>query len=284
MQVGIGLPSTIPGVEPTTVLQWAKDAEARGFSTVGVLDRLVYPNLDPLTMLAAAAVVTSRVRLISGVLVAPIRTNAPAFAKQAATIDRLAGGRLVLGVGVGSRADDYEIAGLDFHRRGKAFDAQLAEVTAIWQGSHPRLGPVPATEGGPTLIFGGTSPATFRRMVAYGAGWFASSGTAEGFAQGRDLALEAWSNAGREGRPHLVAHCYAGAGPLAFDAANVYLRDYYAHRVSDLDAIVGAVLLGADAIHERLEQMRAAGCDEFILTPVSQDLSEVHLMADAAGL
>jgi alkanesulfonate monooxygenase SsuD/methylene tetrahydromethanopterin reductase-like flavin-dependent oxidoreductase (luciferase family) len=284
MQIGIGLPSTIPGVEPATVVQWARDAEARGFSTIGVVDRLVYPNLDPLTMLTAAAVVTSTARLITGVLVAPIRSNAPAFAKQTATIDRLAGGRLVLGVGVGSRADDYEVSGLDFHRRGKAFDAQLAEVTSIWNGTHARLGPTPTSVGGPTLLFGGMSPATFRRMVTYGAGWFASSGTAEGFVQGRDLALRAWAEAGREGRPHLVAHCYAGAGPLAFDAANVYLRDYYAHRVNDLDAIVGAVLVGETAIHQRLEEMEAAGCDEFILTPVSDNLDQVQLMADAAGL
>ena len=284
MKIGIGLPSTIPGVEPSVVVQWAIDAEARGFSTIGVVDRLVYPNLDPLTMLTAAAVVTSTVRLITGVLVAPIRSNAAAFAKQTATIDRLSGGRLVLGLGVGSRADDYEISGLDFHRRGEAFDAQLAEVTAIWKGSQPRLGPTPASTGGPALIFGGTSPATFRRLVTYGVGWFASSGTAEGFIQGRDLALAAWEEAGREGRPYFVAHCYAGAGPLALDSANLYLRDYYAHRVNDLDAIVSAVLLGSDAIGERLDAMRAAGCDEFILTPVAQELDQVQLMADAAGL
>src|SRR6202044_1519686 len=61
MDIGLGLPSTIPGVEPATVLRWAIDAEARGFASVGVVDRLVYPNLDPMTMLAATAVVTTRV-------------------------------------------------------------------------------------------------------------------------------------------------------------------------------------------------------------------------------
>ena len=121
MDIGLGLPSTIPGVEPATVLRWAIDAEARGFATVGVVDRLVYSNLDPMTMLAAAAVVTTRVRLVTGVLVSPIRSNFPAFAKQTATIDRLSGGRLVLGLGVGNREDDFSVAGLDFHRRGRSF-------------------------------------------------------------------------------------------------------------------------------------------------------------------
>ena len=109
-------------------------------------------------------------------------------------------------------------------------------------------------------------------------------GHRRGFIQGRDLALSAWETAGREGRPYLVAHCYAGVGPLALDSANRYLRDYYAHRVNDLDAIIGAVLLGSDAIGERLEEMSEAGCDEFILTPVAEDLDQVQLMADAAGL
>ena len=284
MEVGIGLPSTIPGVEPETALRWAKDAEARGFSAIGVVDRLVYPNLDPLTILAAAAAVTSTVRLVTGVLVAPIRSSAVAFAKQAATIDRLSMGRLVLGVGVGSRVDDYEAAGVDFHRRGRAFDAQLAEVTSIWRGERPRLGPSPSRNGGPTLLFGGSSDAAFRRMVTYGAGWFASSGAPSAFIAGRDQALAAWEAAGLADRPRLVAHCYAGAGRRALSSANAYLRDYYAHRADDLDSIVAACVLGHDAIEERLGLLREAGCDEFILTPVDADPDQVQLMADAAGL
>lgn len=284
MDVGIGLPSTIPGVTPETVLQWARDAEARGFSSIGVVDRLVYPNLDPLTMLAASAAVTSRVRLITGVLIAPIRSNAPAFAKQLATIDRLSNGRLVLGVGVGNRADDYEVAGLDYHRRGRSFDAQLAEMFAIFRGERPRFGPAPARDGGPTMLFGGNSEAAFRRMVTYGSGWFASSGVPAVFEAGRDQAIAAWDRAGLPGRPRLVAHCYAGAGPRALPSANTYLRDYYAHRVNDLDNIVAACVIGSDAIAERLGLLSDAGCDEFILTPVDTDPDQVQLLADAAGL
>ena len=182
MDIGLGLPSTIPGVEPATVLRWAIDAEERGFASIGVVDRLVYPNLDPMTMLAAAAVVTTGVRLVTGVLVTPIRSNFPAFAKQTATIDRLSGGRLVLGLGVGNREDDFSVAGLDFHRRGRSFDAQLEEITSIWRGDRPELGPEPSRAGGPQLLFGGTSEQAFSRMTRYGAGWFASTSTGEGFA------------------------------------------------------------------------------------------------------
>jgi alkanesulfonate monooxygenase SsuD/methylene tetrahydromethanopterin reductase-like flavin-dependent oxidoreductase (luciferase family) len=284
MEIGIGLPSTIPGVEPSLVLRWAAEAEERGFASVGVVDRLVYSNLDPMTMLAAVAVVTTGVRLVTGVLISPLRSNAPAFAKQAATIDRLSNGRLVLGLGVGNRPDDYEIAGLDFHHRGQAFDAQLEEITAIWQGENPRLGPEPYQPGGPQLLFGGISPATFRRIARYGTGWLATASSAEVFAERRDAVTAVWDAAGRSGQPRLVAHSYAGVGPGALGVANAYFRDYYAHRLADMDALLGAALLSQDAVSEHAEQLAAVGCDEFIMTPLDPDPSQVHLLADAAGL
>ena len=75
MDVGIGLPSTIPGVGRDEVLEWARRAEARGFSSLGTLDRLVYDNFEPLVTLAAAAAVTERIRLATTILIAPFRIN-----------------------------------------------------------------------------------------------------------------------------------------------------------------------------------------------------------------
>src|SRR6476646_8686554 len=125
MRVGIGLPSTIRCVEGEQLLEWARRAEARGFSSLGTIDRIVYDNYDPLIALAGAAAVTERIRLATTILIGPYRANAALVAKQAASLDRLSNGRLILGIAVGGREDDYEASGVDFHTRGRRFDAML---------------------------------------------------------------------------------------------------------------------------------------------------------------
>lgn len=118
MKVGIGLPGNVPGAKGDLVLDWARRADAGPFSSLGIIDRLVYDNYEPLITLAAAAGVTSRVRLATCVLLAPLR-NPGVLAKQAATLDALSGGRLTLGVGVGRRPDDFQAAPSIYEERGR---------------------------------------------------------------------------------------------------------------------------------------------------------------------
>lgn len=168
MDVGIGLPATIPGVEPDQLLEWARRAEARGFSSLGTIDRIVYGNYEPLIALAAAAAVTEKIRLTTAILIAPNRANGALVAKQAATLDHLSGGRLVLGAAVGGREDDYEVSGVDFHTRGRRFDEMLSEWKRIWSGESfgtaGAIGPA-ARNGGPKLIIGGSVDASYRRAA-----------------------------------------------------------------------------------------------------------------------
>src|SRR5918992_4571981 len=131
MDIGIGLPATIPWTNAPLILEWAKRADSSPFSSLGILDRLVYLNYEPLITLAAAAAVTERVRLMSTVLIAPLR-GAGVLAKQAATIDALSGGRLTLGLGVGAREDDFQAAPASFHDRARRFEEQLAIMKRVW--------------------------------------------------------------------------------------------------------------------------------------------------------
>jgi alkanesulfonate monooxygenase SsuD/methylene tetrahydromethanopterin reductase-like flavin-dependent oxidoreductase (luciferase family) len=154
MNIGIGLPATIPGTRGSLILDWAKRAESGPFSSLGILDRLVYPNYEPLITLAAASAVTDRVRLMSTMLIAPLR-RAGVLAKQAATIDALSEGRLTLGLGVGAREDDFQFALASFHDRGRRFEEQLELMKRVWSGQPVSdeigpVGPSPVRSGVPS--------------------------------------------------------------------------------------------------------------------------------------
>jgi alkanesulfonate monooxygenase SsuD/methylene tetrahydromethanopterin reductase-like flavin-dependent oxidoreductase (luciferase family) len=151
MEVAIGLPATIPGTEGSLVLDWAGRADSGPFSSLGIIDRLEYPNYEPLNTLSAAAAVTDRIRVMSTILIAPLR-RAGVLAKQAATIDALSGGRLTLGVGVGSREDDFRAAPASFHDRAGRFEQQLELMKRVWSGELVSdeigpTGPPPARPG-----------------------------------------------------------------------------------------------------------------------------------------
>jgi len=153
MKIGIGLPATTPGVQGKLILDWARQADAGPFSSLGLIDRIVYDNYEPLITLAAVAGATERIRLATTVLLAPLR-NGALLAKQSASLDALSGGRLTLGLAVGGREDDYQIAETSLKNRGKRFVEQLALMERIWsgqllEGENEPIGPKPVQPGGP---------------------------------------------------------------------------------------------------------------------------------------
>jgi alkanesulfonate monooxygenase SsuD/methylene tetrahydromethanopterin reductase-like flavin-dependent oxidoreductase (luciferase family) len=111
MRVGVWMPNAMPfGLERSFFLDWVRLADDAGFDTLSTVDRPNYDLWDPLASLAAAAAVTEQIRLATTTLPLPNR-NEVLVAKQAAVIDRLSGGRLTLGVSLGSRPDDYQVFG-----------------------------------------------------------------------------------------------------------------------------------------------------------------------------
>ena len=284
MELGIGLPATIPDVAGGTIVEWARRSERRGFSTLGVIDRLVYGNYEPLVALSSAAAVTERIRLTTSILLAPLRSNHALLAKQAASLDRLSGGRLVLGLGIGRRENDYTESDLEFHRRGAELDALLERVTAIWRGNAAAVGPAPSNPGGPTLIFGGTSPATYRRMAKFGAGWIAGAGLGDVFRGGAAAARAAWTEAGRDGSPRLMALSYFALGDDARARADSYLKDYYSFVGPAVEHIAAGAMTTPEHIAQRVAELAEAGCDELILFPCVPDPAQVDLLADALGM
>ena len=284
MDVAIGLPSTIRGVGRDQMLEWARRAEARGFSSLGTIDRIVYDNYEPLIALAAAAAVTERIRLATTILIAPYRANGALVAKQAASVDRLSNGRLVLGVAVGGREDDYDASGVDFHARGRRFEEMLEQWQAIWAGESfgtaGAIGPRPP-RGRPTLMLGGTADVAFERAARYGDGWVMGGGAPDQFGEGAAKTRTAWEAAGREGAPRTMALGYFALGDRAEQAADGYLRDYYAFLGDYAGMIAGSAAKDAGTVKQYVQGFSDAGCDELVLFPCDPDPGQVDLLAEA---
>jgi alkanesulfonate monooxygenase SsuD/methylene tetrahydromethanopterin reductase-like flavin-dependent oxidoreductase (luciferase family) len=282
MEVGIGLPNAVRGVDRDGIVEWARRAETAGFSSLGTLDRLVYPNYESLICLAAAAAVTERIRLATDILLAPLRTNTALLAKQAATIDGISGGRLVLGLAPGSREDDYELSGLDFSLRGRLFDRQLDELTRLWTG-HGEFGPRPARGDRPIVLVGGQSDRAFRRAARYADGWTMGGGPPDAFGAALQKLRAAWEAEGRDGQPRSVALFYFALGERAEEAARTGLGDYYAYLGDYAEQVVARAAKDEETVKQYLSAFEQAGADEVICFPASSDPEQVDLLKRAVG-
>ena len=188
---------------------------------LGVVDRLIYDSYEPLTTLAAAAAVTSRVRLATTIVIGPLH-NDTLLAKVTASLDALSGGRLVLGLAVGARKEDYDAAGIDYRSRGKRLTEQLASLRSLWEDAS--IGPETARSAGPELLVGGLSDQGFARVARYADGYVHGGGPPRTFARAADKARAAWSDAGRPGKPQLWAQGYFALGADAVEAGYDYMR------------------------------------------------------------
>jgi alkanesulfonate monooxygenase SsuD/methylene tetrahydromethanopterin reductase-like flavin-dependent oxidoreductase (luciferase family) len=284
MKIGVGLPATIPHVEGRLILDWARQAEAAGFSSLGIVDRLVYGNYEPLITLAAAAGATSRIRLMTTVLLAPLH-NPGVLAKQAASLDALSGGRLTLGVGVGPREDDYLAAPASFQARGKQLNEQLALMTRVWLGQPVsdqvgNIGPLPARDGGPEVLIGGNTPTAIQRLAHWGHGYISGGAPPEQAAQFFHTAEEVWQKAGKAGRPRFVACTYYGLGPNAADRVMAYIGSYYSFMGSMARMMAQALPSTPEAVQTAIKGYSDIGVDELILLPCIADLDQIKRLAD----
>lgn len=285
MKVGIGLPTAIPGATRAQILEWATRADAAGFSTLGTLDRLVYPNLEPLVALGAAAAVTERIGLMTAVLLLPYRQNAALVAKQAASVHAISEGRLTLGVGLGSREDDYAVSGVPMRNRGRRAEEMLAEMKRLWAGEHVGhaggVGPE-VVDDQPQLILGGTADQVFRRAARYADGWIMGASAPNGFTELSQKLDQAWRDAGRGGEPRRMALNYFALGPDPDGDTERSIGDYYSVAPNYASVVVAGTAKGEKGVAERLDRLREAGVDEVIMFPASSRPEQVDLLAGVA--
>ena len=282
MDIGIGLPNPIPGTKGGDLIEWARRAEGHGFSTLATIDRIVYPSYESLIALAGAAAVTTRVELLTNVLLGPTR-NPVMLAKEAASVDALSGGRLTLGVGVGGREDDFAAVGLDFHTRGRRWHADLEVLQAIWRGepvagTQRAIGPAPVRPEGIPLVIGGMSEEAVTRTVRFGVGWAAGGGPIERAAPQIARVREAWQAAGRAGTPRIYALAYFALGPDTERGA-AFIHDYYGGPYAAY--IAQALIRTPEAARAALDRYAAAGVTTLVFDPTIADPAQVDLLAEA---
>jgi len=205
MKFGVFLPISGRAAGPETLMKAAQQAEKLGYNSVWAADRIIIPweiktlypyseeqqfivppdrpFLEPLTCLAFLAACTEKIILGMSVLVMPYR-HPLQWAKVATTIDHLSKGRLILGVGVGWMAEEFEALGLSFEERGELSDEHLRVVRLLWEeerprfkGRHYRFGeisfsPKPLQKPRIPIWIGGEGIRAQRRAASYGDGWF----------------------------------------------------------------------------------------------------------------
>ena len=281
MEIGVALPSTVRDTSGDALVEWAVEADRGGFSSVAALGRLVYDNYDGIVALSAAAAVTERVKLVTAILLSPLHGNAALLAKQAASLDRLSGGRLVLGLAAGARPDDFTASGVPMKGRGRVLEEQIAEARAIWAGERRGfaggIGPVPASPGGPPIMLGGHSPKAIDRAARLADAWISGSGGVDMFKGG----AAAYRAAGGRGR--LVALTYFALGAHADELADRYLSDYYGFAPPYAQMVLRGSAIGAGRLRDTLARLAEAGCDEVLLSPCGNGLDQLKELREFLG-
>ncbi|UCE84646.1 MAG: LLM class flavin-dependent oxidoreductase [Deltaproteobacteria bacterium] len=279
------------------VLSLSRRIETLGFDSIWAGDHISFhvPIIESITLLSFVAAATERVRLGTGVYLLPLR-HPSITAKTTAALDRLSGGRLTLGVGVGGEfAPEFEATGIPLRERGSRTDESIPLLRRLWtedgvahEGRHFRFAPVsldpkPLQPGGPPIWVGGRSPAAMRRAGRLGDGYISTMTSTERYAKNL-AAIEA--EAAACGR----APCAFGTGALLFTV----LGDAYEPALERAATMLGTIyrrdfreaaarycLLGRpEDCLEQLERFVDAGCRHFTLSPLSDPSEFLERVAE----
>jgi alkanesulfonate monooxygenase SsuD/methylene tetrahydromethanopterin reductase-like flavin-dependent oxidoreductase (luciferase family) len=279
VKIGIGLPNHVAGVRGRQMVEWARLAQQRGFESVTTIDRLCYPSLDSVVALSLAAGATTTLGLVTNVLLAPLYSPS-LLAKQLGSLASAAPGRLAVGVGVGSREDDYRAAGVDFGRRGRLLDDEAALFVEAWRGSGDAL--LPESVDVP-LLFGGKSAATLRRATTIGDGWVAGA-LRDYPAQAKfaDDVRAGWHANGKPGEPVIHASVNFAIGEHAVvEAGRAHLGRYYGFSPEYAALNVADMLTTPQDARDTVRAYAGLGFDRLLFHPTVADIAQLDRLADA---
>jgi probable F420-dependent oxidoreductase len=282
--------------DPQGLFAYAQRAEELGFDSVWVWDHILlgvdppFPIIDPLTLLAAVAARTTRIKLGTGVLVLPLR-NPVVLAKELASLDRIAGGRLLLGLASGWYKREFDAVGVPFRERGRIMDRNLEILRRLWtenqvNAEYPphllrgaNLSPKPSP---PPILIGGYVDRVLKRAALNG-GWLTYFYTPAGFAQSWSKVCGFAAAAGKDPKALLNANqlpIYVGPSRAALEVEMMEWLgqewDYAAWSQSTKDAaIIGTV----DDCVAQLRAQLAVGVQKLIFIPYRYRPDQVEIVA-----
>lgn len=184
--IGLAWVTPAPLTQPENVVKFAQQCEVMGCHSIWTIDRIAYDNLEPLTLLAAAAGATQNIRLGTSVLLGNLR-HPSHLAKIVATLDFISNGRITLGLGFGSRQNDYTAVEVPFEHRGSRAVEQVELMKRLWTEDHVThkgkffnvqnltLGPRPVQRPHPPLWTGGSAETALKRAGAWANGFICGS-------------------------------------------------------------------------------------------------------------
>jgi len=271
---------------PREQLELARISEALGYDALWCGDHLSFHGqyYEALTLLAAYAAVTTRIKLGTGVYLLALRSPAVA-AKQAATVDQFSGGRLIFGVGVGGEnPKEFEVVGVPHRERGARVDEAIEVVRALWRDTPASfkgrftsfegvsLDPKPVQRPGPPIWIGGRSDAALARAGRQGDGWMSYAVQPSRYAQSLAKIAAAAQEAGRSLAGFTAAHlAFVTLGRDREAARNTWVRILSRRYDQDFGPLAERYgIFGTPA--QVLEQLRVfvdAGCRYLVISAIA---------------
>jgi alkanesulfonate monooxygenase SsuD/methylene tetrahydromethanopterin reductase-like flavin-dependent oxidoreductase (luciferase family) len=283
MEFGVCLPYMKRDYDRNAILSFSRKADEGAFASLQCGERIIGPTCEMRVLLAAAAAVTERVRIVPSLYVLPMH-DAVWAAKEIATLDVVSGGRVTLTVGVGGREHDYRAVGADFSNRYRRMDEQVAQMRQTWAGESPfegcdEIGPRPVQSGGPPIMAGVMGPKAMRRAAQWADGVyvFSLNGDGEDAKRMLDMADSAWREAGRDRPPIKWAGFWYSLAPDAESRLRKYVYEYL--RVAGekiATAVAGSMTrFTPDSVRESIEAFKALNVDQIVFVPATADLAEL---------
>jgi probable F420-dependent oxidoreductase len=291
--IGLAWVNPAPLTKPENVVKFAKRCEAMGLHSIWTIDRIAYDNLEPLTMLASAAGATNKIRLGTSVLLGNTRHPAH-LAKIIATLDFISNGRVTLGLGFGSRENDYKAVEIPFEHRGSRAVEQVHLMKRLWtedkvtyQGKFYNvadltIGPRPIQKPHPPIWTGGSAEAALKRAGTWANGFICGSSAIPDFSTTWEKVAGYARAAGRN--PNEITKAGLTFMAINDDHAKAvktvedYVVRYYGRLRAD---VANTSLVGSgSAVADRIEAFLSRGLDTLIIGVADPDPKQLDFFGE----